>query len=255
VTKPVLLMIDVSSNNDLPDLARHHAAGYRVIALKATEGVSYAWADAGPLADIWHKLGGRVVFYHFATSGHPGREQADHFLAAVRPHLHDVDILALDIEGQPASYRQWTAGEVPIVARTFMARVEAKAPSKVHRWVYGTFYFLRDQRVLPLKGWRLWIAGYQSTEPAIPPGWKRWTAWQYTDRAKVPGVAGTVDQSHLRGSVLPGWRLLPTPLRQTKTADRLTLALNRRKLPLDAAGDRVLDRLIAAARRAKGVKP
>lgn len=204
------LMIDLSSNNALPDLDAHHKAGYRALALKASEGTSYRWTAAGALADRWHKLGGVVVWYHFATAAAGGSEQAAYFLAAVKPHLRAGDVLALDIEGQPASYRQWSHGQATLCATSFMRHIDEHAPRlgslrrRPKRLVYGTFYFLRDEHVRPAKGWRLWIAGYQSSAPLPPPGWKRWTAWQFTDNAThVPGQAGGVDESHIRGWLLP----------------------------------------------------
>lgn len=204
------LMIDISSNNAIPDLDAHYRGGYRTLALKASEGTSYRWSAMGQLADRWHQLGGVVVFYHFATAGAGGAEQAAFFLAAVKPHLRAGDAVALDIEGQPASYKQWARGQAELAAKAFVRHIDTHAPRLgvlrrlPKRLVYGTFYFLRDEHVRPAKGWRLWIAGYQASAPLPPPGWKRWTAWQFTDNAvHVPGEAGGVDESHIRDWLLP----------------------------------------------------
>ena len=49
----------------------------------------------------------------------------------------------------------------------------------------------------------LWLAQYTShpNQPKLPPGWKRWLFWQYSESGKVPGIAGAVDQSYFNGSV------------------------------------------------------
>lgn len=237
------LMIDLSSNNAAPDLDAHYRAGYRVLALKASEGTSYRWTAGGDLADRWHKLGGAVVWYHFATAAAGGKEQAAFFLAGVKPHLRAGDTLTLDIEGQPASYRQWAHEQAHLAASSFMAHIDAHAPRlgvlrrRPKRLVYGTFYFLRDEHIRPAKGWRLWIAGYQASAPLPPPGWKRWTAWQFTDNAThVPGEAGGVDESHIRDWLLPVTHRTRVRRRALRPGDRgahveeLQKLLNARKV-------------------------
>ena len=47
------------------------------------------------------------------------------------------------------------------------------------------------------KGYRLWASGY-GAQPAIR-GWK-WSWWQYTDRAKVPGINGGTDANVWKSS-------------------------------------------------------
>src|SRR3954470_9725306 len=92
------LMVDLSSNNGTPDLDAHFKAGYRVIALKASESTGYTWPAHDALTDRWHKLGGRVVHYHFAQPGDPVK-QADHFLIAISGHFdRHRDVLCLDAE-------------------------------------------------------------------------------------------------------------------------------------------------------------
>jgi lysozyme len=49
----------------------------------------------------------------------------------------------------------------------------------------------------------LWLAQYtnQPAEPKLPPGWKRWLFWQYSESGKVTGIPGEVDQSYFNGSL------------------------------------------------------
>jgi GH25 family lysozyme M1 (1,4-beta-N-acetylmuramidase) len=199
-----LLMIDVSSNNAAVDIRTHHQAGYQVIGVKATEGNGYYWAGREPLVDLAHRLGMTVVHYHFATAGVPGATQAQFFLNRISPHLHAGDILGYDFEGQPSTYRQWGRGEAAKVFNAFADHIHRHGPRfgplrrRLARWVYGPPYFLRDARIRPRHGERLWVASYSPDHPLIPTGWRRWTAWQFTDKARVPGSPSPVDESHFR---------------------------------------------------------
>lgn len=198
------LMVDLSSWNAAPNLLAHYRGGFRVLALKATEGTSYTWSGDAAYADEWHRLGGRVVHYHFARPGDPVT-QADKFLAAVKPHLRRGDVLALDAEVSGVD-RQFQAA--------FLARLRAKSPrlglTKPRTLTYGPASFLRP---FAANGSGLWVADY--APPADPvPGWRGWTAWQFTDRATdLPGIPGAVDCSHIRGFLLPVFRPSPPTLR------------------------------------------
>lgn len=261
------LMIDLSSNNAPPDLDAHHKAGYRVLALKVSEGTGYRWAQMGALADRWHALGGTVVYYAFVTAAATGAEQAAFFLAAVKPHLRRGDAVALDIEGQPPSYPQWRAGQAQVVARSFMAYIDHHAPRvgvlrrRVKRLVYGTFYFLRDNDIRPAKGWRLWIAAYQETAPFPPPGWKRRAAWQFTDNAvHVPGESRGVDESHISAWLLPVARRAPrlTALRPgakgpaVRELQKLLVARKIARLEVTGVYDKPTAAAVNTMKRARG---
>jgi hypothetical protein len=43
-----------------------------------------------------------------------------------------------------------------------------------------------------LANWWFWIAQY-GPGPSIPPNWRRWTLWQYTDAGDLSGI-GPCDQ-------------------------------------------------------------
>lgn len=188
----VPLMVDLSSNNPLPDLATHYRAGYRVIALKATENLDYTWPQHGALADQWHRLGGRVVHYHFAQPGNPVG-QADHFKAALAGHLGSQDVVCLDCE---------VGGVNGLFTRQFIDRLNVSVPGMI----YGSPSFLNTNGIGKYRGWRLWLAEY-GPKADVPRSWVTWMAWQFTDRATgVPGITGPVDLSHVKGWLLPAVR-------------------------------------------------
>ena len=203
-----LQMVDVNGYRIPTDLAAHYRAGYRVLGVKVTQGSMYTWHQGLDIIDAWHRLGSdaHCVVYHFATAGISGTAQADHFLNTVNPHLRWGDTYCIDMEGQPASYRQWARGEAKKVHDSFIDRVNDAG----RRWgtlrrkqlrglTYGGPYFLRDQGIRKHGGWRLWIAAYVTKLPFIPPGWLTYMAWQYTDAQRgVPGMPSSLDSSHIR---------------------------------------------------------
>lgn len=180
------LMIDISSNNPIPNLRKHYKAGHRVIAIKATESSSYTWAEHARLADQWHKLGGAVWHYHFARPGNAAN-QADYFLRAVHRHFKAGDRIVLDAE---------VTGVTASFVRDFIGRCQQRVPL----WpgiVYSYASFLTRAKIKPSPGWGLWLAAYGTVQPKPVAGWSALTAWQYTDRSRVAGETGTVDESRL----------------------------------------------------------
>lgn len=241
MTKPVALMVDLSSNNAAPNLAQHWAAGYRIIALKATEGTAYTWTAGAALTKAWHRLGGRVVHYHFARPG-SGVAQADHYLAAVAGRWADGDLLCLDAE---------TDGVNGTLARAFINRCHAKKPT-AGGLIYGPPYFLRDHGIKPAHGWGLWLAQYASRVSLIPPGWDRWDVWQYTDHATVPGCPAPVDQSKVRRELLLAAEPKTPPMTDGHRAvvRDATKILNDRKHALNEADRRRVAALVASGEAA-----
>lgn len=241
-----VLMVDVNSYKVPTNLSAYRKAGYVFLGIKTTEGTGYTWSNAVELAKQWHALGGRVVFYHFATALGTGAQQAKKFLSVVNPVVLPRDVVCLDIESQPASYRQFGPGQARTIAHDFQAAVEAgikrfgPLKRKPGRWVYSYSSFLSGNGIRPLNGaWKLWVASYGQS-PAAVPGWKTWTAWQFTDHATgIPGMVSGVDESHLRLSLFARLRRPPVLKPGDKGAWVRTLqtALNRvEKAKLDVDG-------------------
>lgn len=244
----VLLMVDLSSNNALPNLTKHYKGGHRVIALKATEGSSYIWDQHGRLSDEWHKLGGAVWHYCFARPG-DAKAQAQRFLSVVAPRWKPGDRIVLDAE---------VPGVTATFARAFIAACHAARPD----WpgiVYSYASFLAAAKIKPSHSWGLWLAAYQAEEPKPPAGWDRLTAWQFTDKQTgLPGIPGAVDCSHLLDpDVVPAQPVKAHPLsrRHRRWAKRLTVAFGKRTHPLTADDRKTLAALDAATLHALGRKP
>jgi lysozyme len=116
--------------------------------------------------------------YHVGTGG-DSIAQATHFLETAMPEAHDL--LVLDLErnllGPSMALHQ---------ARAFVMQVQRTTG----RWpgVYGGHYLkvlLGDQSDPVLGHCWFWLAQYGST-PVVPPAWRTWTLWQYTDGVHGP---------------------------------------------------------------------
>lgn len=182
-------IIDVSSYQGAVDWGAVLGSGVAGGIVKATEGLSYR--DPTFPAN-WAALGQHTAIrgcYHF---GHPDQDavaQADFFLSYVAPHgINANDILVLDLEVG--------TGNMDAFAWNFLVHVQAQTNIRPWLYSYGPFIkaHLTDQR---LAAFPLWVAAYQSKPPPCPPPWSAFACWQHTDAARVPGVAGNVDESYL----------------------------------------------------------
>lgn len=189
---PAFLLVDVSSNNPLPDLAAYKTSGRRIIAIKATEGTGYTWDEGNQLAARAHAFSLQVWRYHFAKAGSTGTAQADYFLASCG---NDVPVLDIEDDGLSPS-------EACSVLADFCARVQAKTGRT--GWVYSYGPYITSHGLTLPAGWKFWLAAYQPTMPASPNGWPTPNAWQFTDNATVPGCPAPVDQSRLIGASTTG---------------------------------------------------
>jgi lysozyme len=135
--------------------------------------------------------------YHFGTAG-DGVAQAEHFLEVVTPGDGDLVVLDFesDLQGPSMSLDD---------ARAFVTHVH----EALDRWpgFYSGHYvkqLLGTQQDPVLGNCWFWRAQYGPT-PVVPPAWKKWTLWQYTDGAagsdphSVAGI-GRCDRDKFNGS-------------------------------------------------------
>lgn len=199
------LTVDLSDNNPPPDLAKHWAAGFRVLILKLTEGTSYSWAASHALSAAWHKMGtgGIVGHYHFGEPG-DGTAEAHWFLAHVLPDLSGGDFLVYDAEKNGVKAKQVYA--FIDTCHTFRPTNEVQARMLVRAFrrsmEYGGPGFFIPNRIKSHLGWWLWQAEYGPVAKPIP-GFPIRAMWQFTsDATNIPGIGGRVDLSHVTARVL-----------------------------------------------------
>ncbi len=171
-------IVDLSHHNGEPNLLKAKASGIAGVIHKATQGTSFI--DPMFAANRAQAKDAGLLFgaYHFGVGG-DGVHQAAFFLETVRPG--DDELLVLDFEANPQG-ASMTLAE----AREFVTHVKAVT----NRWpgLYSGHYLkelLGGATDSVLVNCWLWIAQY-GPAPVIPPAWKKWTLWQYTDGAHGP---------------------------------------------------------------------
>jgi lysozyme len=180
--------IDVSNLQGRIDWKKVRRAGYRFAYVKAGEG---DWRDPDFLANVRGAVaaGLKVGGYQFLRPkpGRTGAREAGYFMdrlhaaglgkGDLRPVL-DVEATALDRPGTHA------------YVKSFVAAMHA---SGYRPMIYTGTWFWGPKVGDDDFGLPLWIAAYQSHEPALPKPWREYAVWQHSSEGRVPGVRGHVD--------------------------------------------------------------
>lgn len=191
--------IDVSNWQGAVDWGAVRRSGRLFAFAKATEGVTFVdqtfATNRRGMAAAGLTLRG---FYHFARPDrNTAAAEAEHFLRTVGP-LGPGEVAVLDLEVAPGpGVGDWAAEWLGRVA-------QATGRTPV---LYSYQSYLYSIPTARLSQYPLWIADWGRNDGTIsesPPAtdrWARWTWWQYTSNATVPGVSGRVDDSVFAGSV------------------------------------------------------
>jgi lysozyme len=140
--------------------------------------------------------------YHFF---HP-KDDVDRQVANFTRHLKsDPGELppVVDVEEFKNEYQAFTCAELAGMLQRFSQGVEKELGRKpmiyTNHQTWRTSFcdhpYFNDHP--------LWLAEYMSQptqQPKLPPGWKSWSFWQYSETGKVAGIDAQVDQSIFNGS-------------------------------------------------------
>ena len=113
--------------------------------------------------------------------------QANVLLDALRTHGRGELPPVIDIE---------VNGGLPLATVVAKARLwieHVRSQLGVEPIVYTNFGMFRWGGGEPLARQLLWLAHYTEACPSIPPPWREWTFWQYTENGRVDGIDGAVD--------------------------------------------------------------
>lgn len=191
-------VVDLSHHNGNVDFTAARADGIAAVFHKASQGTGYvdpAYASNRAKAEAAGILWGA---YHFGTGDDPAA-QAAHFLAAIGDP-HGV-LLVLDFEPDTQGTSMSLAQ-----ARAFVQQIEAKTG----KWpgLYSGSLIKQELGGASdpvLANCWLWLSEYGPTAK-VPPCWRSWTFWQYTDGNIGPGphaVAGigACDRDQFNGTI------------------------------------------------------
>ena len=160
--------------------------------LKATEGAALADDTYERNLREARKVGLSVGSYHFYRPNVAWDEQFRNLISVVKKEEQDLTLL-IDIE---------TAGKVSsekFIAdlKSFLAKVEEHYGRKPLLYTYQNFY--NKHLAGRFQAYDFMIAKYQPEPPVLSDG-KTYLLWQYTDKGRLPGIAGGVDRSRLVGN-------------------------------------------------------
>ncbi|MBZ5523001.1 MAG: glycoside hydrolase family 25 protein [Acidobacteriia bacterium] len=191
-------VMDISHYQGNVDMAAAKGDGIVAVIHKATQGTNWfdnMYAVNRPKAAAAGVLWGA---YHFGTASGDGATQAQYFLQIAKPDAQTL--VVLDFEENKGS--TMTLDQ----AHQFVTFIH----TTLNRWpvLYGGSYLksvLAGNSDPLLANCPLWWAQYAAA-PVIPPNWKDWTLWQYTDGThgpaphQVQGV-GPCDRDQFNGDM------------------------------------------------------
>jgi GH25 family lysozyme M1 (1,4-beta-N-acetylmuramidase) len=191
--------------------------GMRFVAIKASEGTYYTNPYYASDARAAAAAGLAVLPYVFANPGRAPGAATARFGVAVAHYARDTADarlpLVADLENDPyapgdhagdcygLSVRRMVAWITAFTTET--AKLTGQPPviyTTAGWWqecTGNTALFRRDP---------LWLASYGTAAPSVPSPWPRWTFWQYSDNASVPGVGLTDLDFYQATAALPSLR-------------------------------------------------
>lgn len=197
--------IDVSHYEPVVDYRQVAAMGQKFVFAKASDGL-------GSNDDTFarHRAGAKaagLIFgaYHFFRFDHPVQAQIDLFMKATGGVLSGELPLTVDVEWDRFSAHY---GENKTMDETALALVSQfikgiQLASGVMPFIYTNAYFWPETVVHQerFSSYPLWVPAYGGVDvPHVPPPWKNWLFWQYTDHAPIAG-AGKIDANLFNGTL------------------------------------------------------
>ena len=186
--------VDVSHYQGAIDWDELAADGHDFAFIKATEGKELKdkaffanWTLAG-------KTGMRRGAYHFFRPEIKAEQQARNYFAAVQLAPGDLPPV-IDVEDLGKLSAKQLVSRVTRLAEMMEIRYGVKpiiytGQNFYNRYLAGQF-----------DDYPLWLARYDADEPVTVCG-REYHFWQYTDRGKLPGIHGRVDQNVFLGTHL-----------------------------------------------------
>jgi lysozyme len=182
-------MVDVSHWDEEIDWKKVKASGINKAMIKATEGLDHVdhlfvknWTYA-------KEAGLQRGAYHFFHPAMDPIKQANFFLKTVGT-LVDYDMpccIDWETHDEIKSSTEIESGKL------FLETIH-KATKKTPIIYSGGYYMNELGNPISLQRYPLWLADYRQS-PHIPKPWTCTWAWQYTDKANVPGIKTQCDMS------------------------------------------------------------
>lgn len=192
----MIVGIDISNWQGDINFARLAQTDVRLAYIKATEGTEYRDPRLDDYYEGARREGLKTAFYHYllARTADEAREEARYFAAALSGRTSDA-LFAVE----PANRRYFTNNEsFSRVVEAFIE--EAQSLLSVGGMIYTDSFSAREDYTA-LTRFPLWVAQYGVAEPDTGE-WDTWTGWQYTDKGRLLGITGYVDEDYFKEEVL-----------------------------------------------------
>ncbi|MGE5626666.1 MAG: GH25 family lysozyme [Solirubrobacterales bacterium] len=191
--------IDISSSQGNVNFDYVKNAGYEVVYIKATEGLSYINPYLNSSYKGANAAGLKIGFYHFLRANDPIAE-AQHFLQAVS-NLEAKCKYSIDCETTEGQSTAQISTRVRRFADYLIS--QGKEPC-----LYTGEAFYKESLDSTVKDLPLWVAHYGVSAPGIA----GWVGFQYSDSGSVSGVNNKVDLDTFTDGILltsskNGWYL------------------------------------------------
>jgi lysozyme len=202
VAVPINVVIDLSHHQETVDFKRIKADGIVGVIHKATQGFGFIDKKYAARRTQAQNEGLLWGAYHFGVGG-DGSDQADFFLNTVKPDAQTLIVLdyeanltgptmALDQAREFVDHANEAVGRYPGLYSGHLIKEQLAGVTTPDPILSNCF---------------LWIAQYNGPKPLnIPPTFKTWTFWQYTDGVngaephRVIGV-GQCDRNQFNGGL------------------------------------------------------
>lgn len=188
--------LDVSAHQGKIDWPRVARGPWSFVYIKASEGGDFKDPSFASNWDASRKAGIARGAYHFFTFCRPGADQARNFIAMVPPEPGTLPPVA-DLEfGGNCSQRPEKAAFLKEV-QVFLDALERHYGQRPVLYVTDSFAkaYLKDGA---LNAYPLWVRDIVR-EPVTFVD-RPWLLWQFSNRGRVPGITGFVDQNVFAGS-------------------------------------------------------
>lgn len=191
----VMMGIDVSHHNPIPDWEKLKAEHVDFVFLKATEGTTHIDGNYALNYAEARQSTIKMGAYHFYSFGLSGREQARHFIETAQLQAGDL-IPAIDVEHSAINPH---STDKQYVAKVIREIKELEDELYQYYGVHPLIYTNNNCYQLYIDGHfpnnLLWIVDLDKQPSSDIANWR---IWQYSHMGRVAGIKGHVDLNYYR---------------------------------------------------------
>lgn len=197
--------IDVSHYEPVVNYTQVAASGQKFVFAKASDGLGSIDSMFNTHRGAAKKAGLIFGAYHFFRFDHSVLNQISLFMKATGGILPGELPLTIDVEWDKYSqhYGENTVMDEEALSRVAQFARGVQEASGCQPFIYTNAYFWPEKVEHPerFSQYPLWVPAYGNIDaPHVPPPWKNWLFWQYSETQPIPG-AGKIDANLFNGTL------------------------------------------------------